>query len=95
MLRTEAPVATRLSRALAHPRRISIELGEAQPVVGYHAFRPAEPAEILTAAEAAAMLGVEEAAVLELAESGELPGRRIADAWRFSRRALLDWLGAS
>jgi excisionase family DNA binding protein len=29
---------------------------------------------------------------VELAERGELPARRIGDSWRFSRRALLDWL---
>jgi excisionase family DNA binding protein len=37
---------------------------------------------------------VEEAAILELAERGELPGRRIGEAWRFSRAALLQWLAA-
>ena len=36
-----------------------------------------------------------EAAILELAEHGELPGRRIGGAWRFSRGALLAWLGGS
>ena len=50
---------------------------------------------MLDAAQAAELLAVEESAILELAERGELPGRRIGDAWRFSRRALLAWLGGS
>jgi excisionase family DNA binding protein len=29
-----------------------------------------------------------------MAAAGELPGRRIGQKWRFSRRAVLDWLAA-
>jgi excisionase family DNA binding protein len=47
---------------------------------------------VLDAAQAAQLLAVEEAAIVELAESGELPGRRIGGAWRFSRVAVLEWL---
>jgi excisionase family DNA binding protein len=36
---------------------------------------------------------VEETAVAELAEAGELPGRRLGGEWRFSREAVLAWLG--
>jgi excisionase family DNA binding protein len=50
---------------------------------------------VLDAAQAAALLAVDEAAILELAERGELPGRRIGDVWRFSRRAVLEWLGGA
>ncbi len=63
--------------------------------VGRHAFTPSAPAEVLTAAQAAELLRVEEAEVVALAGRGELPGRRIGDQWRFSRTALLAWLGAS
>ena len=31
----------------------------------------------------------------ELAEAGELPGRRIGGEWRFLRQALLAWLGGA
>jgi len=75
-------------------RRVSIDLGRDQPVVGHADFRPAPEPEVLDAAQAAALLQVGEDAILELAERGELPGRKIGDAWRFSRRALLDWLSA-
>jgi excisionase family DNA binding protein len=33
--------------------------------------------------------------VRQLAESGDLPGRRIGGEWRFARAALLAWLAAS
>ena len=74
-------------------RKLTIDLGADGPVVGHASFRPAPESEVLDAAGAAELLLVDEAAVLELAERGELPARRIGDAWRFSRRALLDWLG--
>jgi excisionase family DNA binding protein len=73
-------------------RRVAIDLGTDGPVVGHASFRPAPEPEVLDAAGAAELLLVGEAAVVELAERGELPARRIGDAWRFSRRALLEWL---
>src|SRR5918912_1561008 len=60
--------------------------------VGRHWFRPAEPPEILTLAQLAELLQVEEDAVRELADSGELPGRKVRDEWRFSRTAVVEWL---
>ena len=76
------------------PRRVTVELGGETPVVGHADFRPFPPSEVLDAAQAAELLAVEEAAILELAGRGELPGRRIGEAWRFSRAALLQWLAA-
>jgi hypothetical protein len=35
-----------------------------------------------------------EDAVAELAEQGELPGRKLAGEWRFAREAVVDWLAA-
>jgi Helix-turn-helix domain len=49
--------------------------------------------EILTAPEAAALLRVDEDQLLAAAARHELPGRAIAGEWRFSRAALLSWLG--
>jgi excisionase family DNA binding protein len=76
----------------ALPRRIVIEADEPPLVVGHHSFRPAELPEVLTPAQAAALLQVDEDAVLALAEAGTLPGRRIGDDWRFGRAALVAWL---
>jgi excisionase family DNA binding protein len=76
----------------ALPRRIVIEPDEPALVVGHHSFRPADIPEVLTPAQAAALLQVDEGAVLALAEDGRLPGRRIGDEWRFARAALVAWL---
>lgn len=50
-------------------------------------------AEVLTTADAAELLRVDERTVAGMAGAGTLPGRRIGSEWRFSRAALLDWLG--
>jgi excisionase family DNA binding protein len=63
-------------------------------VVGRAHVRPAEPQEVLTLDQAAALLQVDAEVVTELAEKGELPGRKLGDAWRFPRAALLEWLSA-
>jgi excisionase family DNA binding protein len=76
------------------PRRVTVEMGGEELAVGRHDFRPTPPAEVLTLADTAELLHVEEDAVAQLAETGELPGRRIGKQWRFARQAILDWLGA-
>jgi excisionase family DNA binding protein len=48
---------------------------------------------VLTPAQLAELLQVEEEAVVELAERGELPGKQVGEEWRFSRVAILAWLG--
>ena len=60
-------------------------------VVGRAAVREDPPA-VLTLAEAASLLRLDEGVVEEQAQNGELPGRRIGKHWRFSRDALLAWL---
>lgn len=76
------------------PRRVTVELGSDPLQVGHHDFRPAPTPDVLTVADAAALLQVDEDVVEQLAESGELPARRVGDAWRFARSAVLDWLAA-
>jgi excisionase family DNA binding protein len=76
----------------AMPRRVVIEADEPQLVVGHHSFRPADIPDVLTPVQAAALLQVDEDAVLVLAEEGRLPGRRIGDEWRFARAAVVAWL---
>jgi len=75
-------------------RRIVVETGSDPLAVGHHSFRPAEAPEVLTPAEVAELLVVDEDAVLVLAEAGDLPGRQVGGEWRFARRAVLDWLAA-
>src|SRR5918999_4387261 len=77
---------------LAGRRRVTVETADDTLTVGRHSFQPAGPSEVLTLDELAALLQVEPAEVERMAEAGELPGRRIGEEWRFSRRAVLDWL---
>jgi excisionase family DNA binding protein len=79
-------------------RRVTVETLEPDtPVVGHHSFRPEEtqpalaPAEseVLNSEQAAELLQLAPSVVEQLAEDGELPGRRLAGNWRFSREALL------
>src|SRR3954447_17888634 len=76
-------------------RRVVVESEVDDMAVGSHSFRPFEPAEVLSPAEVADLLQVDEKLVRKLAESDDLPGRKIGEEWRFSRTAVLDWLGAS
>ena len=55
---------------------------------------PEAPPEVLDVRQTAALLQVEEALVVDLAETGKLPGRKLGANWRFARAALLAWLAA-
>src|SRR5207249_6332896 len=48
--------------------------------------------EVLTLPEAAAFLRVPEQAVTELVDKGALPAQRIGGAWRFLKRAVVEFL---
>jgi excisionase family DNA binding protein len=48
--------------------------------------------EILTLDQAAAYLQISRATLYRLIKSGEIPGRRVGRRYRFSRRALLEWV---
>jgi excisionase family DNA binding protein len=62
------------------------------PLVGRASFRPYDDGDVLTTAQLAGLLQVDERTVRRLAGSGQLPGRKVGRNWRFSRRAVLDWL---
>jgi excisionase family DNA binding protein len=66
---------------------------EAEWEVGRHSFLPVEALEVLNPAQLAELLQVDEDAVVELAKQGELPGKKVGEEWRFSRAAILTWLG--
>ena len=88
-------LATLRSSLTPDPRRITINLPDEGLAVGHHAFTPAPLPDVLTPAQAAELLQVGEEELLELAEAGSVPGRRIGDHWRFSRPALIGWLAGS
>ena len=48
--------------------------------------------EVLTIEEVANYLRLPEEVVLQEATQGHLPGRKIADTWRFLKDAIDDWL---
>jgi len=73
-------------------RRVVIETGGDEWTVGRADFRPNPAPEVLTLDGAAELLQLPAEAVAELAAAGELPGRKVGDAWRFSRAAVLAWL---
>ena len=49
--------------------------------------------EILNIEEAAALLGVSIKTFNKVLHSEEMPARKIGREWKFSRRALIDWVG--
>ena len=51
-------------------------------------------AEILNIEEAAALLGVSPKTFNKVLRSEVLPARKIGREWKFSRRALIDWVGS-
>jgi excisionase family DNA binding protein len=64
------------------------------PTTGSYSFRPYDPPEVMNAEQAGQYLQIDEKNVIELAEAGKLPGRRVGPVWRFSREAILAWLAA-
>ena len=73
-------------------RRFTVETLDDGMAVGHAAFRPFSPHDVLTVSDRASWLQVDEEAVTELAEQGDVPGRKLAGEWRFAREAVLDWL---
>ena len=50
--------------------------------------------EVLTIEEAAALLGVSVKTFNKVLHSENIPGRKIGREWKFSRTALIQWVGA-
>jgi excisionase family DNA binding protein len=73
-------------------QRAAGELREAGFARGSYSFRAYEPPEVMNAEQAAQFLQIDDSVVLELAEAGKLPARKLGAAWRFSRAALVEWL---
>jgi excisionase family DNA binding protein len=84
--------------ALSQPRRVTVELGHAGPTLGAYSFQAYDPPdvmEVMNAEQAGQLLQLDEKVVLELAESGVMPGRKLGKVWRFSRTAIIAWLSSS
>jgi excisionase family DNA binding protein len=73
-------------------RKVTVEMADSGPTLGAYSFQAYDPPEIMNAEQAGQFLQIDEAIVVEMAESGKLPGRKLGTAWRFSRAALVAWL---
>jgi excisionase family DNA binding protein len=82
-----------LERIGGGTRRVIVEAADDTLTVGHHSFVPSERGEVLTVAEVAELLRTDPATVERMAADGELPSRRVGDDLRFSRDAVLRWLG--
>lgn len=47
---------------------------------------------VMTVKEVSAYLRLAESTVYKLAQEGQLPGRKVGGAWRFSRKEIKRWL---
>jgi excisionase family DNA binding protein len=93
--KAQAEKLERLSYELKQPKQAVIAgllaryPESSAPEVGRHSF---VASEVLTLEQLASMLQLDVDMVRGLAETGELPGRKLGDEWRFSREAVLAWL---
>ncbi|HSD87946.1 MAG TPA: helix-turn-helix domain-containing protein [Kofleriaceae bacterium] len=69
-----------------------LDTNDAGVMVGSYSFQPYDPPEIMNAEQAGQFLQIDEKMVIELAEAGKLPGKKLGPVWRFSRDALVAWL---
>ena len=51
--------------------------------------------EILNIDDAAAFLGVSVKTFSKVLREGDVPGRKVGREWKFSRQALVDWIGGA
>ncbi len=56
---------------------------------------PMPDQEILNIDDAAAFLGVSVKTFSKVLREGDVPGRKVGREWKFSRQALIDWVGGS
>ena len=63
--------------------------------VGAAMVATAAPPAVLTFDELVELFGLPAEVVRERVSSGEIPGRRFGDDWRFARHAVLDWLAGT
>ncbi len=97
----QAKALDRLAFELKRPKRAivsallaTLETDARRLVVGHADLDPAPlGGEVLGLDQLAVLLAADAEVLLELADTGELPGRKLGAEWRFSRAAVLEWLG--
>jgi hypothetical protein len=75
--------------------RKAVDANQTGPTLGTYSFQsyPPEVPDVMNAQQAGQFLQIDETLVVQLAEKGELPGKKLGPVWRFSRAALVAWLG--
>jgi excisionase family DNA binding protein len=63
-----------------------------RPTIGRYSFTTYDVPEVMSSSQAGQFLQIDERTVIEMAEAGELPGKKLGSSWRFSRDALVKWL---
>ena len=56
---------------------------------------PNNQKEILNVEEACTLLGISAKTFAKILRKGDIPGRKIGREWKFSRKALIDWVGSA
>jgi excisionase family DNA binding protein len=74
--------------------RKTLDTNQTGPMLGTYSFQSysQEFPDVMNAKQAGQFLQIEEKLVVQLAEKGELPGKKLGPVWRFSREALVAWL---
>jgi hypothetical protein len=72
--------------------KVTGDAGDPGPTRGSYSFQAYDPPEVMSAEQAGQFLQIDEAMVIEMADAGQLPGRKLGAVWRFSRAALVAWL---
>ena len=101
-VRIPAGLAERLDQAASELRRpkqelVAAALGDEDWALGRAELLSVEQhaPEVLALEQLAAFLQLDVETVRALAARGEIPGRKVGGHWRFSRRAVLDWLAST
>lgn len=87
-LRKKDIVASLLSKHLGEPMQPVQTMGS----YSFHPYDEPSPPEVMGPEQVAHFLKSDVATVIEMAEAGNLPGRKLGKDWRFSRAALMAWL---
>jgi Helix-turn-helix domain len=72
--------------------KVNGDARDSGPTRGSYSFQPYDPPEVMSAEQAGQFLQIDEAMVIQMADAGQLPGRKLGAVWRFSRAALVAWL---
>jgi len=89
---TKKELVTGLVERYVHPGGLKPPGGPTIGTYSFQAYDPPEAPVVMNAQQAGQFLQIDEKIVIELAEAGKLPAKKLGPVWRFSREALVAWL---